>query len=214
MFKIIAKIILLLTIFSLVGLGISKGLSFLEENVHLESYIGYFANRDDIEDELILDSIQGDVTVEENISEEIENYGVPTVITIDSVGIRLEVKEGVYDFQNMTWTLTNGYAYWANLSDSISSKGSHTVIYAHNLWHEFSRTKDLEVGDLIEIETSQGKRVIFEYVSDSIVNPNNGNVFFEDTDESQVVLITCSGVFSESRRIMYGALVEDSVVVL
>lgn len=183
----------------------SFGISALENNIHFDDTLRYFFTKDQSEskDDLITASLKKEPT-----EEIVESYGKPVSIKIDSVGIDLRVKEGVYNEKDQTWTLTNGYAYWANLSGSIFAKGSSTVIYAHNQWNEFYKTKDLKIGDKITIVTDSGKNIVFEYRSDKIVNPNDGSVIFEKSTESQIILITCNGWISENRRIMYATLTD------
>ena len=141
--------------------------------------------------------------------EEIKDYGKPTNIIIDSLDINLEIKEGMYDDTSQSWTLDNGSAYWANLTDSIHSSYSSSVIYAHNQENEFLRTKDLKEGDRIRILTDQGEDLIFIYQYDKIVDPKDSSVLFEKNDISQIILITCHGIFSQNRRAMYAFLEES-----
>ena len=159
MYKITLKIFLLIFIFFLLGYGVSWGLSYIERNVPLDGYLEYLVNRNKeyVEDNSIMNSLNETTPVEDTGSNEIEDFGIPVHISIDSVGINLDIKVGEYDYNNQTWTLTNGSAYWANLSDSILMENSNTVIYAHNQVNEFYKTKYLKVGDVIKIKTDQGK---------------------------------------------------------
>lgn len=208
MFKSVLKIIIFLIIFPLIGFGVSSGFSYLENNILFESYILYLSNKNktNIQDNLIFDSIAYKEGAPIDAEEEIINYGIPTSIYIENVNINLEIKEGQYDYGNQTWSLTNGYAYWANLSDPIKSKNSNTVIYAHNQINEFYKTKGLKVGDNIIIETSENYKITFQYVDDKIVLPEEGDILFQKDDDSKLTLITCSGLFSEKRRIMYAKM--------
>jgi len=211
MFKTISKIFLLFIIFSLLGYGVSLGLSYIERNIPFDSYIEYLANRkkDDIEDSSIMDSLKEDSLTQEIEAEEVIDYGVPSHISIESVGINLNIEVGEYDYDKQTWTLTNGFAYWANLSDPILTSNSNTVIYAHNQVNEFYKTKYLEVGDIIKIKTDLGKEVSFRYVSDTVVSPSRGDLIMAESSVSQLTLITCNGVFSENRRIIYAEMITE-----
>jgi LPXTG-site transpeptidase (sortase) family protein len=209
MYKITLKIFLLLFIFFLLGYGVSLGLSYIERNVPLDGYLEYLVNRNKeyVEDNSIMASLKETSLTEETGDKEIEDFGTPVYISIESVGISLDIKVGEYDYDNQTWTLTNGSAYWANLSDSILMENSNTVIYAHNQVNEFYKTKYLKVGDLIKIKTDQGKEVSFKYVSDTLVSPERGDLIVADSSVSQLTLITCNGIFSENRRIIYAEMI-------
>lgn len=206
MFRNILRISILLLFFIGFGYLFSRLVSYVESNIRLWERIEAYVNSREgvIEEELILVSVEEKV----EIAEDNVNLGVPVSIRIESVGIDLEVKEGIYDYEERVWTITNGYAYWANLSDSIFQKNSNTVIYAHNQKNEFGKLKNINIGDKIVVTTDSGNTLVFEYFSDNIVDPNNSSVIFEEVDVSRLVLITCNGVFSEDRRILYARLVD------
>ncbi len=206
MYRSILKISILLLFFVGFGYLSSRVVSYVESNIRLWERIEAYVNSREgvIEEELILVSVEEKVEIEEDNV----NLGVPVSIRIESVGIDLEVKEGIYDYEERVWTITNGYAYWANLSDSIFQKNSNTVIYAHNQKNEFGKLKNINIGDKIVVTTDSGNTLVFEYFSDNIVDPNNSSVIFEEVDVSRLVLITCNGVFSEDRRILYARLVD------
>jgi len=206
MYRSILKISILLLFFVGFGYLSSRVVSYVESNIRLWERIEAYVNSREgvIEEELILVSVEEKVEIEEDNV----NLGVPVSIRIESVGIDLEVKEGIYDYEERVWTITNGYAYWANLSDSIFQKNSNTVIYAHNQKNEFGKLKNIKIGDKIVVTTDSGNTLVFEYFSDNIVDPNNSSVIFEEVDVSRLVLITCNGVFSEDRRILYARLVD------
>lgn len=211
MFKKILKFIFFFSIIALIGLSISKGISFLEKNISFEKYISMFSSKiySSTKEEIIFSTIEE--SSKEILEEENSNIllGIPVHIEIPSVGIKLDIREGEYNYQKQTWTLTNGFAYWANLSNPIFSSNSNTVIYAHNQKNEFSKTKDLEIGDEINITTDKKQVLTFEYTKDYIVDPTNESVIFQKVERSQVILITCNGLFSENRRIMIAELIQE-----
>lgn len=212
MFKLLFKTTFFIVFFSIIGFCVSSGLSYLENNIPFESYILYISNKnkDYIHDNLINDSIITTDELEDNEGDEVVDYGIPTSIYIESVQINLEIREGEYNYETQTWSLSNGYAYWANLSDSIKGKDSNTVIYAHNQLNEFYKTKDLNIGDTISIKTDKGNNLTFRYVEDRIVYPDESEVIFQKNEKPVLTLITCNGIFSEKRRIMYAEMIIDS----
>ncbi len=151
------------------------------------------------------------------IEEPILDYGMPTRITMSSVNIDLPIELGVYNYENQVWTISKGKAYFAELSDLPSVAESSTVIYAHNQWTEFFKTKNLKIGDKIIVETDKGNILTYEYVSDELVDPSWGALFDQEFETSRLTLITCNGVYNENRRLVYADLVsvisgEKSVV--
>lgn len=132
-------------------------------------------------------------------------YYTPTKILIPEVGIELDVKTGEYDTSNQTWTLEKGAAYWANLTPKPSQNTGNTLIYAHNLPDSFYPTKYIQPGDEIYILTKEGMKLTYVYKRDMVVAPNDNSVF-KEKNKPMLTLLTCSGWFSQSRRLMFADL--------
>lgn len=144
-------------------------------------------------------------TVEPSV--DIQSFGQPIKIEINSVGINLPVQLGEYNYTDKTWTIEKYKAYFASLSDIPNEKNSHTVIYAHNQKSEFYNLKNLSVGDEIVVTTVDGFRLTYKMDSYEFVDPNWGGLFDQEYSESHLTLITCSGSDDEYRRLVRATLV-------
>ena len=137
---------------------------------------------------------------------------IPVSIKIDSVNIDLPVKIGRYNPEDKTWKIGNNSAYWANLSNLPSENNGNTLIYGHNTSDSFYRLKDIENGDIAVIEAQTGEILTYEYIGDEIVEPQDDLLFYKN-DIPRLTLLTCSGSFSQVRRLMYFKLksIENAV---
>ncbi len=134
-------------------------------------------------------------------------YGKAVQISIPSVGIDLNVLEGSYDNDSKEWTIDDGVAFWANLSDLPSNLKGNTLIYAHNRTDAFYYTKNMKKGDLIILTLEDGSQLTYEYFDDEIVSPENSSVF-QTKDIPRLTLLTCNGDMSLKRRLIYAKLVD------
>jgi len=218
MFKkyiLLINFIVFLSILSFVGLSFNQMMiSLLSSTFPGIDDIKYIAGvYNESEEEIVLASLMEETPVEEDseiIIEDNFSYGLPNSLDIKSVNISLPVETGYYDYNNQTWTISKGKAYWAELSSLPNEFNSNTVLYAHNQWTEFSKTKNLKIGDEIIITTDLGYSLTYEYYSDEFVDPTWGELFEQRTDFSRLTLITCNGVNDEFRRLIYAKLIKTS----
>lgn len=133
-------------------------------------------------------------------------FGYPIIVHIERLGISLNIEPGYYDTATQTWTLSEGRAFYATLSDLPSSFNGNTIVYAHNQENAFLKTNELAIGDHIRIETTAGHTFVYEYVGDEDVYPEDDQVFAYK-DYPRLTLLTCSGKLSETRRLMYARLI-------
>lgn len=145
------------------------------------------------------------VTEEESPVEERNEY-LPVSIKIESVNIDIPVEIGGYDEDTQTWEIGNFSAYWANLSNLPSEESGNTLIYGHNTWDAFYPLKDIKVGDSALITAETGEILTYKYIGDEIVEPTDDSLFYQN-DIPRLTLLTCSGSFSQARRLMYFELV-------
>lgn len=214
-YRLLINFIVFLSILSFVGLSFNQMmislLSSTFPGIDDIKYIAGVYNKS--EEEIVLASLMEETPVEEDseiIIEDNFSYGLPNSIDIKSVNISLPVETGYYDYNNQTWTISKGKAYWAELSSLPNEFNSNTVLYAHNQWTEFSKTKNLKIGDEIIITTDLGYSLTYEYYSDEFVDPTWGELFEQRTDFSRLTLITCNGVNDEFRRLIYAKLIKTS----
>ena len=119
----------------------------------------------------------------------------PVTLTIPSVDIAMDVKVGHFDPQAGQWEL--------NEKDAFYAAGSATpIIYAHNRNGMFANLKDVSKGGVLTLGYKDGSRKDYLYSDTRFVAPDNASVLNEK-NESTVILLTCEGWFSESRRLTY-----------
>lgn len=129
--------------------------------------------------------------------------GRPVAFTVPRIGLSRTIIPGEYDYSTQNWTLTNDNAQYAVITPELSTKKGQTVIYGHNTYQVLAPMKDLLPGDEVQVTSDEGKTFIYTYVSDRFVEPNDVSVFRERPDSPRIVFMTCDGLFSQTRRLIY-----------
>ncbi len=133
---------------------------------------------------------------------------VPNKLVIDSLSLTLSVKPGLYNAETKEWTLDDDSAFYATTSRKINNQNGTTVIYGHDRASVFEALGDIKVGDKVKVFTEDNREFVYSYRSDKRVTPESVNVLYEPSTTPQLVLLTCDGVWSDVRRVMYFDLKE------
>ena len=134
--------------------------------------------------------------------------GEPVRLVVDRLSVDLPVKPGSYDALTGEWTLSEMDAYFATMTDKPNDGRGSTFIYGHNRRSVFAPLADITTGDTVRIMTDNGHTFIYGYSHDAIIKPDMTSVLYEDPINPQLILMTCEGVFSAARRVMYFQLLE------
>ncbi len=134
--------------------------------------------------------------------------GQPVQLSVDRLDLRLPIKEGHYNRSNQSWTLDDTSAFYATITDQPNDQRGSTFIYGHNRDTAFAPLTQIKAGDVVSIKTDNKLVFKYTYRRDAIIQPNMTSVLYENPAQPQLVLMTCDGLFSEVRRIMYFQLTE------
>ena len=129
--------------------------------------------------------------------------GQPAQIKIERLGITLPILDGAYNPVDDSWTLTDTAAHFATMTTQPNNKQGNTFIYGHNTQPVFEPVKDIVAGDLLTITTTNGHVFNYTYVNDVSVTPDQTSVLNPESALPKLTLMTCEGIFSETRRIMH-----------
>jgi LPXTG-site transpeptidase (sortase) family protein len=134
--------------------------------------------------------------------------GHPVSFSVKRLGINLPVNDGKYDPRTEEWTLSDDAVFFATITTKPNDTRGNTFIYGHNQPQVIEPMKDIVVGDIVTIKTSNGHTFRYEYVRDTIIAPTFTKVLNEDPKKPQLTVMTCEGIWSETRRLMYFDFVE------
>jgi len=134
--------------------------------------------------------------------------GHPVNFTVERLGINLPVRDGTYDSHTNEWTLSTDAVFFATLTMEPNEASGNTFIYGHNQSQVIGPMKDIVVGDIVSLKTSNGHTFRYAYSHDSIVAPTFVDILKQDPATPQLTVMTCEGIWSEARRAMYFNLVE------
>lgn len=119
----------------------------------------------------------------------------PARLSIPAVGIELSVKTGVFDKKAGQWGI--------NQTDAFFAKSTTTpLIYGHNTSAVFAPLSRLTKNDRLTLGFKDGSSKSFVYLGTKFIKPNDASVLTEEHPHT-IILLTCSGIFSDSRRIVY-----------
>jgi LPXTG-site transpeptidase (sortase) family protein len=133
--------------------------------------------------------------------------GKPVRVIVPRHSIDLPVIEGSFDQKTGEWTLTNDKAQFALNSSIANNQGGNTFIYGHDRPHIFRPLADLKEGDVAEVITENNYRFVYRYRTAVTVPPTNTSIF-NYTGPPVLTLQTCSGAWSQYRRLMTFDFVE------
>ena len=134
--------------------------------------------------------------------------GEPLSISIDRLGLDLPIKNGIYDKTTNDWTLSYDAVYYAQITALPNNQNGITFLYGHNDDKVLSSTENLVVGDIAVIKTKNGHIFKYIYTNDSLVTPDLTDILYENSDTPRLVIMTCEGIWSQTRRLMYFDLLE------
>jgi LPXTG-site transpeptidase (sortase) family protein len=136
--------------------------------------------------------------------------GTPAEFIVKRLGIDLLVKQGVYDPANKTWTLDSTHLFVssgrnasARIANTKQEQPSVVVFYGHNTPLVAAPAKDLLKGDVANVQTKEGQTFSYYFTHDEYVRPDDVSILTRKTDTQEIVLITCAGIWDESRRAMF-----------
>lgn len=129
--------------------------------------------------------------------------GAPSSIDVPNVGINLPVIDGTYDAANDRWTLTDDKAQFAAMTDRPNDRAGNTFIYGHNTDAVFAKLSGLQAGDIAEVHTTNNLTFRYVYTGQQIVQPNNTDILNAEPAVPRLTLMTCEGILSQTRRIMF-----------
>lgn len=119
---------------------------------------------------------------------------IPNRIISSDINLNIAVNAGKFDTSSSTWDVGTGSAYYA------SSTGT-PLIYAHNTSDAFGNLKKINSStefELIYADTQQR----YSYIATRFIDADDGKILTEESD-NMIMLMTCSGLFNEQRRIVY-----------
>ena len=130
-------------------------------------------------------------------------YGEPVSITVERLGINLPIKNGVYDPTTDKWTLSDDAVFYAQITTLPNNQRGNTFLYGHNDKNVIGFLSELVVGDIVIIKTANNHIFTYTYTNDETVPPDLTSVLYANPDNPRLTIMTCEGVFSQARRLMY-----------
>lgn len=128
--------------------------------------------------------------------------GEPATLVIPRLKINLPIELGYYNPAGNSWTLGDGEAFYATSTHQASNQPGNTLIYGHNRSSALEPTRDLVVGDMLQVVTKNGLTFTYAYTGDSVVDPTDISVLTRAYASPHLTLLTCKGLWSQQRRLM------------
>lgn len=129
--------------------------------------------------------------------------GMPASFRVDRLGINLPVINGTYDEKTAQWTLSDNSVQFADMTIEPNDRAGNTLIYGHNTWQVLAPMAAIVAGDIATITTTNNHTFSYVYVSDAVVQPEVTSVLYDNPDTPRLTVMTCDGIWSQTRRLMY-----------
>ena len=133
--------------------------------------------------------------------------GNPVKIEVPSANINLSVIKGYYNPKTQTWTLTNNKAQYAVMTPWANNTEGNTFIYGHDIPQVFARLNRIKPGDKVILTTDNNHRFTYSFRSAYETTPRDDSLFHY-TGAPILTLQTCSGLWSQNRKLFTFDLVE------
>ncbi len=129
----------------------------------------------------------------------VELQGSPTVLSIPSLSLSLNILEG--GNLGEAWTISDSNVHFDTATYEPNTSMGNTLIYGHNIPNVLRKTENLKPKDILIIKTENN--LVFEYSFREFeyVVPTDTNILFY-AGPSQVTLLTCNNDDS-LRKLMY-----------
>lgn len=140
--------------------------------------------------------------------------GKPVQLAIDRLGIYFPVALGYFNPASSTWTLSSTHVFVdaeTNPDPLVSSSNSSLIVfYGHNFNNVLGKTTELVPGDILSVSTANGYLFRYYFVKSQAVAPDDTSVLMTNHGYP-LELITCTGLWDQSRRVMFFSLLGQPV---
>lgn len=124
--------------------------------------------------------------------------GTPLTVTLPRLQINMPVAKGTYHPSTQTWTIDSKHAFYLVPPDGATAT---PIIYGHDNPKVFMALGGVAPNEVLYITNTFGKALLFRYVSDITLDPTDIGILTAYYPKS-VLLLTCSGIHFEHRRVM------------
>lgn len=128
-------------------------------------------------------------------TENTPTFNLPTRLNIPQAGIDLPVAIGIFDQTVGQWNINDTHAFFAHTATT-------PLFYGHNQPGLFEGLARVKSGDTAALSFQDGTSITLRYDKTRFVSPNDASVLTEENPRT-IMLLTCSGLFNESRRLVY-----------
>lgn len=133
---------------------------------------------------------------------------IPNTISIPRLGITTAIKPGTYNSKTGVWDLSWNVAQFATMTVAPNTVAGKTLLYAHNTRRLFGLTAKIKLGDEAIVTTAKGETFRYIYAQEQVVDPTDTSILENAQDgPPQLVLLTCTGIINQSRRLLFFTLV-------
>lgn len=136
--------------------------------------------------------------------------GKPVQFSATRLGINLPIYDGAYTATSNDWTLRDGAVFFAAMTAEPNNAKGSTFLYGHNNASALAPLANIAAGDQATVKTSNGYTFTYAYSYDEIITPDIVDVLYEKPHMPRLVVMTCEGIWSKERRLMYFDLVSAS----
>lgn len=129
--------------------------------------------------------------------------GTPTHMSLPRLSISLDVKPGTYIQTSQDWRLDRTHAFYILPGTSPLSRTAAPLIYGHDIPAVFLKLHGMAIDEVLFVQNKAGKTLMFRYIGDNVVKPEQGVKLNAANDGKTLNLLTCTGQHFTERWIMH-----------
>ncbi len=131
------------------------------------------------------------------------DLATPIELYIPRLNIKLNVAAGAYNAQNQAWLLDRTHAFFIAPGQAPLNSSATALIYGHNIPGVFRTLDGVALGEPMLITNNKGKTLLFKYVGDRILSPNQGVSLNDHQPNDDLTLLTCTSVYFTNRQLYF-----------
>ncbi len=142
-------------------------------------------------------------TTDGNITRTKLDLGTPVAMDVPRLGIKLGIVEGHYNPADHAWRLDRTHAFYVLPGTAPLTQTAPPLIYGHDIPAVFKKFNGIGPSEVLFVRNDRGETLMFRYVNEDIVKPEQGVRLNTISDGKTLNLLTCTGRWFTERRIMH-----------
>jgi LPXTG-site transpeptidase (sortase) family protein len=128
--------------------------------------------------------------------------GYPVRLQVPSLGMDLQIVDGVYSEKTHAWSLSRDKVHYALPTVQPNNEQGNTLLYGHYRPEVFAKLHKLAPGAQVVVTTDNGHTFTYTLRQITTVDPTDTSIFTYQ-GAPQLTIQTCTGTWMQNRQLFY-----------